>query len=371
MRFWSIRKKKFMFHFFGRKCFVTFWIIKRTTIRNLYFLIQIKMETNLFFSLFLLSSTFFIGGCEHSSEFHKQTDQTSASSFEECAAAGGNVAESYPRQCFLGEQAFTEVIDEIEVVFEPVVVASETFEIAPFTVKCQGYEPIDQDCYVVNGEYFYDPLENFRFEQGYKVTAKVDKIKMFSDEEYEYMADISQFSYKVTEIISKEESEETEADYFGKNEEESPRGYALVCRNHEGTWIEEHKECEYLSKDNCDSYGGVFEECTSACRHDPEAQMCTLNCVPVCSFANEEEKRQDCVDAGGNWEAVGKMGLPDCIYSYADAGKKCSASSECEGNCIVTEVDGSDPQCAENSDIFGCHSSIEEFEETGAIMCVD
>jgi len=37
-----------------------------------------------------------------------------ASSFEECVKKGGNIAESYPRQCFLGRDSFVEKIDENE-----------------------------------------------------------------------------------------------------------------------------------------------------------------------------------------------------------------------------------------------------------------
>ncbi|MFP4567405.1 MAG: hypothetical protein ACLFN8_00520 [Candidatus Woesearchaeota archaeon] len=51
-----------------------------------------------------------------------------------------------------------------------------------------------------------------------------------------------------------------------------------------GTYLEEHNECEYISQETCEYLGGDFKECESACRHDPDAEMCTMECVIVCEF---------------------------------------------------------------------------------------
>ncbi len=65
---------------------------------------------------------------------------------------------------------------------------------------------------------------------------------------------------------------------------------AESCADSGGTWLEEYQECENASADWCqEESGGQFEECASACRHDPEAEMCTLQCVPVCGFATSTE----------------------------------------------------------------------------------
>jgi hypothetical protein len=57
------------------------------------------------------------------------------------------------------------------------------------------------------------------------------------------------------------------------------------CARHNGTWLEQYQECEYASKEWCDREGGQFDECGSACRHDPNlARPCTMQCVPVCKF---------------------------------------------------------------------------------------
>jgi hypothetical protein len=57
------------------------------------------------------------------------------------------------------------------------------------------------------------------------------------------------------------------------------------CARHNGTWLEQYQECEYASKEWCAAEGGQFDECASACRHDPNlARPCTMQCVPVCKF---------------------------------------------------------------------------------------
>jgi len=54
------------------------------------------------------------------------------------------------------------------------------------------------------------------------------------------------------------------------------------CVSLGGNWINEYNECEYISEEDCFDIGGLFLECESACRHDPKAELCTLQCVPVC-----------------------------------------------------------------------------------------
>jgi hypothetical protein len=57
-----------------------------------------------------------------------------------------------------------------------------------------------------------------------------------------------------------------------------------ACESAEGTWIESAQECEGLSAEYCQEIGGNFNECASACRNDPDAQICTMQCVLVCEF---------------------------------------------------------------------------------------
>jgi hypothetical protein len=56
------------------------------------------------------------------------------------------------------------------------------------------------------------------------------------------------------------------------------------CSDAGGKYLPLFNECENISSAACTTLGGTFDECASACRHAPEAVMCTAQCVPVCSF---------------------------------------------------------------------------------------
>ncbi|HOI59994.1 MAG TPA: hypothetical protein PKU93_01570 [Candidatus Pacearchaeota archaeon] len=64
----------------------------------------------------------------------------------------------------------------------------------------------------------------------------------------------------------------------------TPTDYKSECLESSGKWIEKHNECEFVGKEWCDQRGGVFNECSSACRHNPKAEMCIMVCVPVCKI---------------------------------------------------------------------------------------
>jgi hypothetical protein len=57
-----------------------------------------------------------------------------------------------------------------------------------------------------------------------------------------------------------------------------------LCRTKGGEWSATHRECVNVDENSCSSIGGSFNECASACRNQPEATMCTLQCVQVCEF---------------------------------------------------------------------------------------
>ncbi|HXV51141.1 MAG TPA: hypothetical protein VD689_03340, partial [Nitrosopumilaceae archaeon] len=62
-----------------------------------------------------------------------------------------------------------------------------------------------------------------------------------------------------------------------------------LCERYGGNWLEEYRECEYISPQQCSLMGGEFSECESACRHDPTAEICTLQCVFVCSVDGNQK----------------------------------------------------------------------------------
>lgn len=56
------------------------------------------------------------------------------------------------------------------------------------------------------------------------------------------------------------------------------------CAFADGNWLPDYEECEYMSEEQCNELGGEYNSCASACRHHPDADVCTMQCVPVCSF---------------------------------------------------------------------------------------
>lgn len=71
-----------------------------------------------------------------------------------------------------------------------------------------------------------------------------------------------------------------------------------TCQSNGGTWLNEYRECENIGSDWCLRHSGVFNECGSACRHQPQATVCTLQCVPFCSLAEVKSEPQTLVNVG-------------------------------------------------------------------------
>lgn len=68
------------------------------------------------------------------------------------------------------------------------------------------------------------------------------------------------------------------------HEEENSKEIACLSSTSTSVWIEESQECEGMTKNLCEEAGGTFNECASACRNNPDAEMCTMQCVQVCQF---------------------------------------------------------------------------------------
>jgi hypothetical protein len=69
---------------------------------------------------------------------------------------------------------------------------------------------------------------------------------------------------------------------ISNQKEISLAGYA--CMNAGGQWSPEFSECLGVEGTTCSEIGGTWNECASACRNNPNAEVCTLQCVQVCSF---------------------------------------------------------------------------------------
>jgi len=56
------------------------------------------------------------------------------------------------------------------------------------------------------------------------------------------------------------------------------------CSSQGGTYDIVYKECVGVTPKMCVLLGGEWNECASACRNDPQAQVCTMQCVQICTF---------------------------------------------------------------------------------------
>lgn len=153
--------------------------------------------------------------------------------FDECVAAGNPVMESYPRQCAHEGLTYTEVIAT-----PPTPPTTEcTGELAPVCGKYQ-VQCIKAPC---------PPLDTT-----YQNRCEAEKAG-------------------ATDIV----------DGACVDSEPNPEG---ACLSFDGSWLSETRECEGMSKEQCETLGGTFNECASACRNNPEAEVCTMQCVIVCQF---------------------------------------------------------------------------------------
>lgn len=60
-----------------------------------------------------------------------------------------------------------------------------------------------------------------------------------------------------------------------------------ACGKAWGIRIDEFNECEGIDGTTCGELGGTYNDCASACRHEPEGTLCTMQCVQVCTFGDE------------------------------------------------------------------------------------
>lgn len=60
----------------------------------------------------------------------------------------------------------------------------------------------------------------------------------------------------------------------------------VSCEADGGVWFAYNSSCEInsLSQSACIAKGGEYNECNSACRHNKEATVCTMQCVMTCTF---------------------------------------------------------------------------------------
>lgn len=88
-------------------------------------------------------------------------------------------------------------------------------------------------------------------------------------------------------------------------------------------------------------------------------------------------ERAKCEAVGGVVGPGGMLGYDQCVQPYADAGKACKGSEDCEGRCFLSPDSDSDMGqptedgvCQADDSPFGCYTEVNEGVGQYAI-CVD
>ena len=83
-----------------------------------------------------------------------------------------------------------------------------------------------------------------------------------------------------------------------------------------------------------------------------------------------------CTARGGEMRQVGRMQTWQCVVKYADAGKRCTDASQCEGQCEIAGNSGIAPGtatagvCQADSNRFGCRTTVKD-GKAEATLCID
>lgn len=81
--------------------------------------------------------------------------------------------------------------------------------------------------------------------------------------------------------------------------------------------------------------------------------------------SNVDTQKQACERAGGEFRETGRLGLLTCVTTPVDAGKACSASSDCSTHCLARSR-----SCAPIQPLFGCHDILDAYGRQ-VTLCID
>lgn len=113
--------------------------------------------------------------------------------------------------------------------------------------------------------------------------------------------------------------------------------------------------------------------CAPLAQDQPVADPVTATTVAKPTPASTEAA---CLAQGGGWEPICRLQRPACVLTFSDAGKACTDSSQCQGNCYADLSQGPPDgkavtgKCAVNSNPCGCNSRVEGGKATPT-LCVD
>jgi len=91
----------------------------------------------------------------------------------------------------------------------------------------------------------------------------------------------------------------------------------------------------------------------------------------------ESAAAADCIARNGTMQPVGRMQTMQCVVRYADAGKRCTDSDQCAGECRTADIAARPAEgatvagvCQADSNRFGCFTRVED-GKAEATLCID
>lgn len=114
----------------------------------------------------------------------------------------------------------------------------------------------------------------------------------------------------------------------------------------------------------------------AACQPVPEKGDYGFGNEPA-PVAVAENPAVDCSARGGRMQPVGRLQTMQCVVAYADAGKRCTDSDQCAGECRLADVTARPAEgaatagvCQVDSNRFGCFTRVEN-GRAEATLCID
>jgi hypothetical protein len=114
----------------------------------------------------------------------------------------------------------------------------------------------------------------------------------------------------------------------------------------------------------------------AACQPVPEKGDLGFGNEPDPVQVPESAAAADCIARNGTMQPVGRMQTMQCVVRYADAGKRCTDSDQCAGECRTADAarpaEGASVAgiCQATSNQFGCFTRVED-GKAEATLCVD
>jgi putative hemolysin len=115
----------------------------------------------------------------------------------------------------------------------------------------------------------------------------------------------------------------------------------------------------------------------AACQPVPEKGEYGFGNEPAPVAVAESPAAAECLARGGRMQPIGRMQSMQCVIAYADAGRRCTDSDQCAGQCRVADVTtrpapgaSAVGQCQADSNPSGCYTTVEN-GRAQATICVD